>query len=104
MKTKSTPLLELLNFRWEQEVKYIPDPTWNEPFKRPHFTPAEQDRLRQAARLHAQANNSDPFAYGRIVRAMRHGYATISEVRDEALKQIGARTANGIVIPIAGAA
>ena len=96
---KYAPLLELLKQRWDEFVGKLPDPTLHKPVARPHFSGDNQ--LRQAAREHAQADNSDPFAYGRAMRYMRQGYWLPSEVVDEARGRTRARVNNGahIVTP-----
>jgi hypothetical protein len=42
----------------------------------PIWTQAQTDHLRRAASLHAQANPSDPFAYGRMLCHLRRGIET----------------------------
>lgn len=39
----------------------------------PVWTPAQTEMLRRAASHHAQANPSDPFAYGRMLCHLRRG-------------------------------
>jgi hypothetical protein len=102
--SKSTPLLELLEQRWREFIKDIPDPTLHEPAKRPHFAAdADEKLLRPAARQYAQADNSDPNAFGRAMRRMRSGEWLPSEVRTDAIARIHARVVQGITIPISGA-
>lgn len=99
MSETTSPLLQLLDARWKVFIQFIPDPTHHEPVARPKFTDAELDRVKIAARDHAAADNSDPFAYGRAMRRMRSGEWVPSEVREDAHKQTGARVANGVIIP-----
>lgn len=100
MTTRPTysPLLELLEERWDDFISGIPDPTYHEPVKRPQY---EKRLIREAAILHAQAENSDPFAYGRAVRKMHSGEWRPDEVRKDAIKVIHSRVAHGVIIPYA---
>jgi len=100
--SKTTPLLELLEYRWKSEVQHIADPTLFKPSPRPKFTPAEEMRLRETAALHAQSDNSDPFAYGRAMRRMRSGEWLQSEARSDAIGRVHARVATGINIVSVG--
>ena len=98
---KHPPLLELLNQRWGEVINGIPDPTLHDPSPRPDFSGVVKVKsLREIAQLHAQADNSDPFAYGRAMRYMRQGYALPSEVRSDAIARVHARAVAGITIPI----
>jgi hypothetical protein len=97
--SKTTPLLELINQRWQEFIKDIPDPTLHAPAARPVFALGTDWQLREAARLYAQSDHSDPFAYGRAMRYMRQGYWLPSEVRTDARARIQARVAAGINIP-----
>jgi hypothetical protein len=96
----TSPLLEVLEYRWKNFIQGIPDPTWDKPISRPRFKPHEEAVLRAAARDHASADSADPFAYGRAMRRMRSGEWLPSEVRDDALKLTRARGSSGVVIPI----
>ena len=99
-KTQTTGLLELLEARWRNEIEKLPHPTADRPFKRPVFD--EQYRkvtLPRVARLHAQAHHTDPYAYGRCIHDMRQGFATPSEVEQDARNMLGARRAAGITFP-----
>lgn len=96
----ASPLLELLESRWREFVSGLPDPTPHEPAKRPNFNAQGLSDQRAAATLYAEANNSDPFAYGRCLRYLRQGYWLASEVRNDALSRINARRLQGVVFPI----
>lgn len=43
------------------------------------------EQLKAVARVHAQANKSDPFAYGRILNIMKRGLDEPEEVLKEAM-------------------
>lgn len=94
----STPLLELLNYRWERDpcIKEMPDPTWDRPFKRPKI---EDNFARRTAKLAAEADNSDPFAGARAFHHIKTGIANVNEVRDDALRLTQARRAQGATFP-----
>lgn len=98
--TKTTPLLELLAQRWQEFVSALPDPAEHTPVKRPTFSPAGLAAAREAARLHAEAHNSDPFAYGRALRRIRSGEWLTSDVRADALSRTAARKGEGVTFPI----
>ena len=78
-------LLELLHARYRDLG--LAKGTW----KRPVFGPTEWPRIERAARLHAQANISDPFAYARAKHYIVQGYETHFEVTSDATTQIRAR-------------
>ena len=46
----------------------------------------------QAARLHAEANPTDPFAYGRMILHLEKGLEDAKQVKEDALKAINIRT------------
>lgn len=96
-RTKSTPLLDLLGSRWAAEIEGLPDPAWDRPYRRPRI---ERRVLVEAARLHAEANHSDPFAYGRAMRYMQQGFLEPAEVRTDALAKVAARKGEGVTFPI----
>ncbi len=97
MKTNETPaLLALLEQRWRDFIHGIPDPTPDRPAPRPYY---EQRIVDAAVRVHAEANNSDPFAAARIKHYIRQGYALPSEVRDDGLRQTQARRSAGATFP-----
>ena len=96
---KHPPLLELLQQRWKEIIDKIPDPTLFNPSPRPDYS-KKVDILHQAAQLHAQSDNSDPYAYGRAMRRMRSGEWLPSEVRSDAIARVHARKVAGISIPI----
>lgn len=98
-KEKVSPLLELLDQRWNEVIRDIPDPTADEPAHRPVFAPDFQRQLRTIAQSHGEANNSDPFAAGRAMHYMRQGYYLPSEVRDDARKATSQRRAQGVTFP-----
>lgn len=100
VQSKSTPLLDLLAQRWvDLKLDHVPDPTHHDPAPRPVFTPEGERKVREAAELHAQANASDPFAYGRALRQMKAGHMLPSEVRSDAMSRIAARKAEGVTFP-----
>ena len=45
-------------------------------------------QLEAIARVHAQANKSDPFAYGRILNIMKRGLDDPKEILNEAMNII----------------
>lgn len=100
-KQESAPLLELLNQRWDEIISGLPDQTPDKPFKRPAFNEREKEANTTAAREHAQAHNSDPFAFTRMRHYIRQGYALASDVQHDARALLGSRRAQGIVIPVA---
>jgi hypothetical protein len=81
MQDKSAPLLELLNQRWDEFLSKAPDPTPERPFKRPVY---DRNVVVRAARLHADAHRSDPFAGARITHYLKQGYVSPSEVEHDA--------------------
>lgn len=96
MKTLASPLLDLLDQRWNELLKDVPDPTGEKPFKRPVFDPGRGAALIDgAARHHAEAWASDPFAWGRTRHYMRQGYETPSEVEKDAHGILIARKRGG---------
>lgn len=84
-------LLELLQRNWDGGLKDLPD-TYRVP-------PTKPDEIERAARLHAQADHSDPFAYGRIKLHLRRGLAVASEVAASANARMSARASQGITFP-----
>lgn len=57
---------------------------------RPTYAPRV---LIDAATAHARANNSDPFAYGRVMLHMRQGLEFPSDIKADADRLLAARTA-----------
>lgn len=55
--------------------------------------PHEVTLMKHTARLHAAAFNADPFAYGRIMNEMRHGYVLRSDIHTDAENILTARDA-----------
>lgn len=96
---KTTPLLEVLNQRWQDVIQHIPDVTTDKPAARPIFHVDGLKAARQAALLHAEANNSDPFAGRRAYHYIRQGYWSASEVRADALRETQARRSAGATFP-----
>jgi hypothetical protein len=94
--SKTTPLLELLAGRWHDFIEKIPDPTRDKPVARPVVDDKLLRQFREAARSWAEANLSDPFAYGRAMRYMRQGLWLPSEVMSQARGLVGARKAQGV--------
>lgn len=97
MSTKEAPgLLTLLNSRWDAFIKQLPD-AYTVP---PQGT---RDNIEDAARLHARANHTDPFAYGRIKMEIKRGLADWRSVRTEALSRMASLSDGhvGIVFPAA---
>lgn len=82
---QATPLLELLQSRWDDFVKGLPD--------RPVRPILHMPDVREAARLWAKANPSDPFAYQRMITNITHGYSSVSEVRADASRILQAQHA-----------
>lgn len=78
-KQNTSGLLELLNDRasWDLPPYRIPE--------------VDERKLEEAARLHAQACNGDPFAYYRIKLHMRMGYELVSDVHKDALNTLNRR-------------
>lgn len=100
MKTQTaSPLLDLLDQRWNDFIKGIPDPTQNEPAHRPAFGGEFKLGLRRIAHAHGEANNSDPFAASRAYHYMRQGYMLPSEVRDDAHAATSKRRSEGVTFP-----
>lgn len=99
--TKSTPLLALLDQRWNEFIKDIPQPTEHRPSPRPHFSVDGRRLIDMAARAHAQANHTDPFAFGRARRYMQQGYWLPSEVSKDAVGVTQSRRNQGISFPFA---
>lgn len=63
------------------------------PHQPPKFDEQYERRAVQAARTHAVANNSDPFAYGRAMLHLRQGYEYPSDMQKDADRAIGIRRA-----------
>lgn len=86
-------LLALLDRRWKAEIQNLPDT----------YRPAPRNPLldERAARLHASAHHSDPFAYGRMKLHLRRGLADASEVAQDALSRMAANPVVGVVFPVA---
>jgi len=78
-------LLELLQSRWDATVKELPDT-----YRPPILTNTTIDHIEKAARLHAAAHHSDPFAYGRVKLHIRRGLADFSTTRNDALSRLAA--------------
>lgn len=98
---KSTPLLALLDQRWNETIKHIPDPSDVRPTPRPVYDANGKRLADMAARSHAQANHADPFAYGRARHYMRQGYWLQSDVAHDAAGITASRRNQGISFPIA---
>ena len=60
-----------------------------------------RDTMRRAALRHAQAHNSDPFAYARALKDIRRGFADASAVLAEANSALRSRDRFGVMIPVA---
>lgn len=89
MKKEVSPLLRLLNSRWETEVKFLPDV----------YSPSvEQARypsklsfdlaVEEAATVYAEWENSDPFAGPRMLMHLHRGLDAADKVFAEALKRV----------------
>lgn len=91
-----TPLMELLNQRWDEFLKDAPDPSFEKPFRRPVFAPEGLRAIDRAARHHAEANASDPFAWGRVRHYMRQGFLSPADVDKEAHGALVARKRDGV--------
>ena len=76
---QTSGLLELLNDRatWELPPYRVPE--------------VDERKLEEAARLHAQAYNGDPYAYYRIKLHMRRGFELVSDVHKDALNVLNRR-------------
>lgn len=96
---ESYPLLDLLDQRWQEFIKDIPDPSQHAPVRRPIYAPAFQSELRKVAHEHGEAHNSDPFAAGRALHYMRQGFWSPAEVRKDAHQSTQARRAQGVTFP-----
>jgi hypothetical protein len=59
---------------------------------KPYRKPQRLDKsaVERAAKLHAQANRSDPYAYGRVMLHMRQGYELASDIIKEANGRLAA--------------
>lgn len=49
------------------------------------------EQLKAVARVHAQANQTDPFSYARILLHMKNGYVEPSEVLEDAFNALKSR-------------
>jgi len=89
-------LLELFQSRWDATVKDLPDT-----YRPPIFKADAHDHIEKAARLHAAAHHSDPFAYGRVKLHIRRGLVDFSTTRNDALSRLStlAGTSTGIHFP-----
>lgn len=96
---ESYPLLDLLDQRWNEYIKDMPDPTQQAPAKRPVYAPEFKTELRKVAHEHGEAHNSDPFAAGRALRYMQQGYWSPSEVRKDAADATKTRRSQGVTFP-----
>ncbi|MGD9881233.1 MAG: hypothetical protein AB7F22_07700 [Reyranella sp.] len=94
---RTSPLLELLDQRWNDIIKDIPDPTRDRPARRPFYP--TQAPLYEAARLHGEADANDPFAAARALHYMRQGYWLPSDVKADALRRTSTRRAEGVTFP-----
>lgn len=72
-------LLALLQKRWNDEVKDLPDI-----YRRPAFKPAELGQNERAANAWGGANPSDPFAAARCRLHLSHGYVNAVDVQKDA--------------------
>lgn len=59
---------------------------------RHHIPPLNMAHVLQAARLHAEVHNSDPFAYGRVKTHMLNGIENVGEVHKAARLSLAARS------------
>jgi len=82
MTTENLGLLELLQRNWDAGIAGLPDD-----YKAP---PIDERLTEEAARLHAKAHLSDPFAYGRIKTHIRRGLIRAEEARSDATGRINA--------------
>jgi hypothetical protein len=78
-------LLELLQRRWDSEVKDLPDT-----YRPPVFKPDAAKLIEAAACLHAAAHHSDPFAYGRVKLHIKRGLVDFTTTRNDALSRLAA--------------
>ncbi len=75
-------LLEMLRSRWDSEIKYMPD-RYRQPIQAP-------DKIERGARLHAEANKSDPYAYGRMKLHLTRGLDSVSAIVQSSMQRINA--------------
>lgn len=89
-------LLELLQRRWDSTVRDLPDI-----YRPPVFKADAGPHIERAARLHASAHHSDPFAYGRAKLHIKRGLADFTTVHNDALARLSALagTSTGIHFP-----
>lgn len=98
---KETPgLLAILDQRWNDIIKDIPDPSTEKPYRRPQYEGDLSMAVIRAARLYAEAHASDPYAFVRARHYIRQGLWSIADVEKEARSLTSARKAQGITFPI----
>lgn len=101
MKKETPGLLLLLDQRWQEIIKDMPDPTDTKPYRRPQYEGDLADAVRRVSGLYAEAHASDPHAYARCRHYIRQGLWSIGDVEKEARALTSARKAHGISFPIA---
>lgn len=82
MKNEPSELLKLLDQRYKEQG--LEHGTYKPPL-------IAVDYYQRAARLHALAHQSDPFAYGRMCLHLRRGLDTVSDVEAAARSVLAAR-------------
>lgn len=87
-------LLALLDRRWNEEVKDLPDT-----YRAPPMTEKRRSEIEVAAIAHAQADHSNPFAWGRVRLHMKRGIEEPAKVRAAAFAALSARVRVGVYIP-----
>lgn len=100
MTTDASPLLSLLDQRWNDDIKNIPDWTPEKPFPRPVFHADGLALVNRTSREYAEAHNADPFAYSRCRHYLRRGLWSVADVQHETRGLIASRKAQGISFPI----
>lgn len=99
-KQEASPLLSLLDQRWQDEIKDIPDPTPEKPARRPYFGADGLALVRRTSREYAEAHSADPFAFFRCRNYIARGYWAIPDVQREVRGLIASRKSQGITFPI----
>lgn len=87
MAVPKSELLALLDQRYKDLIENAPDV-----FKRPVLG-GDKRIIERACRLHAEANNADPFAYVRAMKDVKQGYVSIGDLEHDARNVLSARHA-----------
>jgi hypothetical protein len=88
-------LLGLLDRRWKADLQGMSDAY--------RVAPRNKVLDERAARLHASAHHSDPFAYGRMKLHLARGLEDATTVANDALARIASHSGQtvGIIFPVA---